>query len=268
MKSIYEFESILAFLKERVGGKEQRRGIKSSLSKAMGCQSSYLSQVLSGKTKLTLEQGSDAADFFQMSELDKDYFMFLLQKERAGNFKLKEFYQKKLNSILVEKNKLSSRLKDQVGEIPQEAIEKYYSSWLFLAVHILTSIPGFRDAKKIGEHLGVPKEQVEQILQFLVQHSFVELKEQKYFIGSRHIHLEKENPLNFQHQLNWRLRALEKVRSKSSKEINYAGVFSLSKEDAEKIKEDCIKLIKSNLKKVAPSKEEVMYCSIIDFFEV
>lgn len=268
MKSIFESTSILEFLKDRVGDKKQRRGLKSTLAKAIGCQASYLSQVLNSQTQLTLEQGSDAADFFQMPELDKDYFMLLLQKERSGHTRLKDFYQKKMDKILNKKNNLSKRLENEITGIPKEAAEKYYSSWHYLAVHILTSIPTFDNTKRISEHLGLTLERTEQILQFLVQFNFVAFAKNKYQIGSRHLHLEKENNLNHQHQLNWRLKALDKTRSKEHSEINYAGIYSLSKKDADAIKENLIKLIKSNLKIVAPSTEEVMYCSIIDFFEV
>lgn len=268
MKTIYEAKSIVDFLLDRVGDTQQRRGVKSSLAKYINCQPSYLSQVLNGRTQLTLEQGTDTADFFQLPELDKDYFMLLLQKERAGHTRLEKYYADKMQKILDKKNNLAQRLKEEAQGISQEAAEKYYSSWHYLAVHILTSIPSFDNTKKISEHLGLTLNKTEQILQFLVQHDFVNLKDNKYIIGSRHIHLEKDNPLNYHHQMNWRLQALDKVKSKDLSEINYAGVYSLSKADADHIKENIIKLIKSNLKIVAPSKEEVMYCTIIDFFEI
>lgn len=268
MKSIFESESILDFITERVGDRTQRRGMKSTLAKAIGCQPSYLSQILKNQTQLTLEQGADAADFFQLPELDKDYFMLLLQKERSGNYRLQSFYQKKMDRVLNKKNNLAQRLKDETKGISEDAAEKYYSSWQYLAIHILTSIPTYDNTKKISEHLGLTIERTEHILQFLVQHNFVEYKDQRYTIGSRHLHLEKENKLNHHHQLNWRLKALDQTRSLETSEINYAGVYSLSKKDAEIIKENIIKLIKNNLKVVAPSVEEVMYCSVIDFFEV
>lgn len=268
MKTVYEYTSTLSFLKARLGGKNQRKGIKSLLAKSMNCQSSYLSQVLSGKTQLTLEQGSEAADFFQLSGIDKDFFMLLLQKERAGTYKLIQYYQEKIDTLISEKNNLAKRLLNETEDIPLEAMEQYYSSWTYLAVHILTSIPNFNTTKEIGDHLGLTVLKTQSVLEFLVQFDFVKAENGKYSIGSRHLHLEKTNPLNSQHQLNWRLKALENIRSRNTNEIGYAGVFSLSKKDAEKIKEDCIKVIKSNLKIVAPSEEEVMYCSIIDFFEI
>ena len=123
-------------------------------------------------------------------------------------------------------------------------------------------------AKDIGDHLGLTLLRTQKVLEFLIQYDFVKIEEDRYQIGSRHIHIEKSNPLNSQHQLNWRLKALENIRSRNTGEIGYAGIFSLSKKDAEKIKEECIKVIKANLKIVAPSAEEVMYCSIIDFFEI
>lgn len=268
MKSVFEFNSILEFLTDRLGSKSQRKGLKSSLCKHMNCQTSHLSQVLSGKTQLTLEQGVSASDFFQLSELDKKYFMLLLQKERAGSYELKEYYDLQLKSCLKEKDKLSERLKEETTSLPHDAKEQYYSNWTYLAVHILTSIPGYDTARSIGARLGLTEYETEQILQFLIQYDFVQSYEGKFIIGSRHLHIEKTDPLNLHHQINWRLKALEKVKSKDSSEINYAAVYSLSKKDAEILKENIVKLIKANLKIVAPSKEETMFCTVIDIFKI
>jgi len=268
MKSIFEFKSTLAFLIDRLGNKNQRRGLKSSLCKRMSCQTSHLSQVLSEKTQLTLEQGVAACEFFQLSELSKKYFMLLLQKERSGSLELREYYVSELENCLKAKDKLSERLKDETESLPDEAKEQYYSNWTYLAVHILTSIPGFDSAKSISSRLGLTEYETEQILQFLEQYDFIKNVDMKYEIGSRHLHIEKSDPLNLHHQINWRLKALEKVKSKNSAEVNYSAVYSLSKKDADVLKENILKLIKSNLKIVAPSKEETMYCTVIDFFKL
>jgi len=267
-KTIFEYNKTTDFIMAKLGSAKQRRGIKSRFAKYISSHSSYLSQVIKGSTQFTLEQGLAITDFFQMEPIAKNYFMLMLQKERAGTVHLQNHYQEKIDLLLTEKSKISERLKNTTEEIPKAAYEKYYSDWYYLAIHILTSIPQFHSAKIISEHLGIPIIKVEEILQFLTRHGFVEQKENRYQIGTRHIHIKKNNKLNLNHQLNWRLKTLEQVKSKNDQNINYAVVYSLSKKDAEKLKEECLKFIKNNLQIVAPSKEEVMYCCILDFYEI
>jgi hypothetical protein len=55
---------------------------------------------------------------------------------------------------------------------------------------------------------------------------------------------------------------------KERDDIHYSVVYSLSKEDAENLKQKITNLIRANLDIVKASPEEVLYCNTIDFFEV
>lgn len=268
MKSIFEFTSVIEFLRYRLGDATKRNGLKSGLAKRLNTQSSYISQILNETAKLSLEQGYEASHYFQMNTLESKYFLLMLQYERAGTEGLREFYKKEMKVVLESKDNFKKRLED-TESLTEAAKEIYYSEWLFLAIHVLVSIPEYSSADQISNKLGVAIEKVEQALQFLIDYDFISLINNRYAVGKRSVHLEKKSPHQFRHQLNWRLRAIQQIQSTmDDKNLNYAAVYSLSKADAEKIKENIMSLVKTNLQIVAPSKEEVIYCSVIDFFEI
>lgn len=269
MKSIFEFKTVLEFLKDRLGDSSKRKGLKSSLAKRLNTQSSYISQILNDQAKLSLEQAFESTFFFKMNTIESKYFLLMNQFERAGTENLKEFYKKEMLGVWKAKDSLQKRLETEAEVLTEHAKEQYYSDWLYIATHVLVSIPDFNSPDKIATKLGAPRDRIENVLKFLVDYNFVERTENSYNVGKRSLHLEKNSVYQFRHQLNWRLKAIQQLHNTmEDKNINYAGVYSLSKSDIEKIKENIVGLIKENLRIVAPSKEEAMYCTIIDFFEI
>jgi uncharacterized protein (TIGR02147 family) len=269
MKSIFEFVTVNSFLKDRLGDSSKRKGLKSSLARRLNTQSSYISQILNDQAKLSLEQAFESTFFFQMNSIESKYFLLMNQFERAGTENLKEFYKKEMQVVWMAKDNLQKRFENESEILPEEAKEQYYSEWIYLATHVLVSIPEFNTPSKIAMKLRATQEKIEHVLQFLVDYNFLDLTNNKYNVGKRSLHLEKNSLHQFRHQLNWRLKAVQQLQNTmDDKNINYAGVYSLSKKDAEQIKENIVRLLKENLKIVAPSKEEVMYCTLIDFFEI
>ena len=65
------------------------RGYQSRLAESAGCHSSYLSQVLKGQVNLTPDQGMAFCEFWNFDELHSDFFLSLLNLERAGTERLK-----------------------------------------------------------------------------------------------------------------------------------------------------------------------------------
>ena len=93
-KSVYEFLTYKAYLKYKTDNKLGHWGLKGKLAQHIGCQGTYLSQVLKGTAELSLEQAFLASDFFGHTEEEKKYFILLHQKDRAGNKDLKKFFSK------------------------------------------------------------------------------------------------------------------------------------------------------------------------------
>lgn len=195
--------------------------------------------------------------------------MLLLQKARAGTQDLKNFYQTKIDNILQDRMNIHKRIQVK-SELSIEAQNQYYSHWLYSALHILVSIPSKNNKFAASEHLKIPIEQVEEILNFLeTEGLLIKDLSGKYSFGPSHIHLSNESNNIYKHHTNWRLRALQSLDSlQNKKNLHYAVTYTLAKKDSLVLKERFLELIQNNLKLIEPSPEEVMYCNVIDFFEV
>lgn len=267
-KSVFDFKSYKDYILARLGPPGTRRGGRSKLANALNCQTTFVSQVLNGPANFSLEQAHLINGFFEHDEDEAEAFIYLVLIERAGSKDLEGYFWEKYNAIVTKRLNIKRRLKD-TKTLSNEARSQYYSQWHYAAIHMLLSIPEFQNRNSISQHLNISLKKTNEILTFLLQHGLAEEKDNKILIGPTHIHLEKGSADLNKHHTNWRMAAIQHLENQEEKEnLHYSVVYSLSRADSVKIKDEIIKLIKKNLDKVKDSPEEVLYCNTIDFFQI
>lgn len=264
---IFDYQDYRQFLVEALGGENKRTGQRGALAKHLGCQTAYLSQVLSGGSNISLEQAYRVNQFFNHDQQASEYFLWLVQKERAGSHELKQFFQKKMDEILSRRNEIMSRVA-RTKEVSEQDQAHYYSQWYIAAIHIAISIPTLQTVQALGQHLHLEESLVRETLEFLLQTGLAVFEKDRYKIGPSHIHLEKDSNFIKNLHSNWRLQAMQSLTRRREQDLHYSVAYSLSRADAIKIRELILKMIEENMKVVRPSPEEVLYCNTIDFFEV
>ena len=93
-KSIFKYQSYKTYLEDSLLCK----GKKGTFAKFVGCQPSFISQVLKGKPDLSLEQGLLANDFFEHSAAEAEHFLLLLQFHRAGSKRLRDHFKTQIQA--------------------------------------------------------------------------------------------------------------------------------------------------------------------------
>ncbi len=68
-----------------------------------------VSQVMAGSKDFTLEQAKKVAEYFVLPKFETDYFLLLVQIERAGTQDLKNYFREKRDEIKKESLKISKR---------------------------------------------------------------------------------------------------------------------------------------------------------------
>lgn len=267
MKTVFEFKEYKRYLATVLGAGKRRSGLRAKLAEHLSCQTAHVSQVLNGHTHFSPEQAFKINSFLGHDREEAHFFVLLLSKDRAGTGELKEYYQIQLNEILARRTLIKNRVR-ATHEVPQEHQTRYYSAWHYLAIHIALSIPELQTKEALAQHFHLPLTKVAEILEFLVITGLSEARDGRYFIGPSHVHLAHDSDNINKHHLNWRLQAMNSLDRLSPIDLHYSVVFSLSRTDVEKLKERMLEMIKANLKDVAPSKEEVLFCTCLDFFEV
>lgn len=262
---VFEYDSAIDYIKDKI--EEKGHGYKSIVAKSVNCQSAYVSRVLGGQADFSLEQAERLNDLFAHSSVEAHYFITLHQRDRAGTRELRKYFDNTLESLKAARANIKSRVPN-VAEISNEERQKYYSSWLFGAVYVMTSIPEFQNPTAIAEKLTVPRKKVTEALDFLVSIGLVKQEEGRYVITGSSLHLPKDSPHITKHHLNWRLKALTSVENNNPEDLHYSVVMSLSKKDQALIKAKMIDMIEEMHLILPDSKEEGAQVLCLDLFDL
>jgi len=258
--NLYEQENYKNYMRYLL---DTRRGMRSELAEALGCQSGYISQVLQNLSDFSLEQGMKVCSFFNFTEEESHFFMLLLQHEKSSTLELKKYFKSQIDQIIKYRNEIKNRIKINT-DLNAEDYQQYYSSWDYAALHILASIPEYQSKEKMRKKLNLTPARVTEVLEFLVNKGLVEQKGNRFVIGKKRIHLTKDSPYILPHHQNWRLHSTRVLSDKNPSNVNYSGIFSLSKKDIEKIKEVILLMIEQTEKIISSSAEEEMIYFGID----
>jgi uncharacterized protein (TIGR02147 family) len=269
MKSdIYEYRDYKKYVIDLIRSDAPgTRGKRKELSEFIGCQVSHISNVLSGSGHFNPEQAEAASRFFGLSSQEIEFFLMLIQYNRAGTESLKKFY----SQLLQERQKKSLLLKNRL-EMPDslqhedEAI--YYSSWHYAAIHVLLSIKQFQTREAIAKKLDVPLPRVDQVLEFLAKTGLCRKEGVRNLIVKPLLHLDKSSPLISKHHTNWRLKTMMALDQNNDENLHYSSVFTVSKKDFPRVREIVAEALTKALKVINPSPEEEVAAICIDLFKI
>lgn len=265
---IYKFEEYKSYLALRIKSDGRiTRGVRQKMSDFVGCQPSYLSQVLNGKPHFTLEQAYRLNEFFLHDRSESQYFMLLVEHGRAGSRELKNFFLDQILDAKKNRMQLKNRLKN-TEDIPEQVRHQYYSAWFYAAIHVILSIPEYQDAAKIASRLNLPIDLVVKTIRFLENSGLIEQKQNSYKFTKRSIHLGADSEFIQRHHINWRSQALQSAEKNLPNDLHYSNVIALSKSDSHNVKEVFLCAIEEARAIVKPSKEEEIFTVTLDFFRL
>ena len=241
-------------------------GEVSRWAKSAGCQRSYLSRVLHEHVQLTPDQAYGLAQGLGLVGDEREYFLLLVDHARAGSKALVGHLEGRLAELRRRQEDLSQRLKREVRGDPGGAELAYYSSWLPMAAHLLTSIPEFQSETNLAARLGVRRERVQAMLQELEVLGLVRREGAlwKYVSGS--IHIPKNSPLVSLHHNNWRQRAVLNAQDPGQDSVHYTMAQSMSRQAYDEIKHKLLLLIEESAAIGQAAKEEELVVVCCDLF--
>jgi uncharacterized protein (TIGR02147 family) len=266
VKEIFQFDDYRRYL-ITVLDSERERGKRSRLAEALRCQPAFISRVLKGEADFSQEHALVVNAFMEHREEEADYFMVLLDYQRAGSKSLKDFHRKKMEQMRAKRQLVSERIgvKKNLSESDQMT---YYSAWYFAAIHILLMVPELRNPQRLSERLKLPITLVKDVLDFLTSVGLATIDGKGYHPGNTRIHLSSDSPIISKHHMNWRLRAMQALEIKDPENLHYSGPLCISKEVAGKIREMILRLLSDAEPLIRDAMDEEVYCFDIDFFKV
>lgn len=237
MSSVFEAKSYRGYLEAWLESQPQRgRGLRSRMAEVIGTQTGFITQVFQGAAEFSLEQGLKIAHWIGLDGVTKEFFLLLLQRDRAGTPELRAHFQTLMARILESRRDLSQRL--DVKTAPSELDQAtYFSSWVYAAVHVALTCEGLDSAERIADHLRLPLAVVRKALEFLLQAGLATEDGGRLRTGEARMHLGTTSPHLLKHHLNWNLRAMHALEADLAGGLHYSSVVSLSKDDIEKLRE-------------------------------
>lgn len=266
MLSIYDFENYKAFTKMWVSQRPNNgRGLFLKMAQHLRVHPTLISQVFKGPKDLTLEQGALLAQFMKLDDRELEYYVSLLERDRAGERALRDLCDSRLKKLKIQAQLIINRVAD-TNEIPEEYRQQYYSSWEYAAVRVAISIPSCQTREGLVRKLNITATRLDEILSFLLKIRIITEEDQKLKLGPSIIHLKKDAPLISKHHSNWRISAMNRHANLSEDELSFSAPLTISKSDAELIKAMLLKLTEEISKTVKATKPEEVYCLNFDWF--
>ena len=269
MINIFEYTDYKAYLRAVIKAADLR-GYSSRLAEAAGCQKSYFSSSLTGKSHLLPDQIYSLADFLKLSEDEREYLILILDYQRANTPTYRKYVHKKIQERQIAWADLKNRLKQQPlrGSELEGLTQSYYSNYLYAALHIAVSIPSLQNLKALSEYFSLPEAVVLHHLGQLELMGLIEQKGAKWIWKSGDLHLPKNSPWIQTHHANWRMQALADLPLQRNDSLHFSGVQSLSRKDLEQLRFQMTQWIQHFRDKTGPSEPEELICFNLDFFRL
>ena len=265
---IFDFGDYKKFLKAHFARQPKRgRGVQAKLAAEIGCQGAFVSQVISGPLHFSMEQAVRVNRFLGHTKDEGRFFVLLVQIARAGDKETRAHFQELLEAELKKQLLLTRRL-DMSQGISAEDQVTYYSAWYYSAAHILATIPEFQRRQAIAEKLGLEKELVGEIVEFLVRTGLLVQVGDRLLPGTAQMHLSQSSKLTSRSHANLRIQALGALDAPLDTDVHYTGVYSFSSADAHRLKALLLRQIEEVIGVVKPSKEEQAGVFCVDFFSL
>jgi len=266
-KPVFEFANYRKYLVERLGSPGTRTGLRQKACEAIGCHSTYLSQVLSEKIHLSLEYAEALNEFFEHSSEAAEFFLLLVLRGRSGTKSLSSRFDAQIQEALAARSVIRNRIHD-TSEIAPKHRDRFYSNWIYGALHVLVGIKEFQTFDALMRATGLNSKRLSTELEFMLQTGLITESQGRYETGPKMVHLGSESNLVSRHHTNWRFHTIQTLSAAMPTDLHYSAAMSLSSEAAQGVREGLLQLLEKQLKVVESSKEEIAYVYSFDFYQL
>jgi uncharacterized protein (TIGR02147 family) len=247
---------------------QKGRGCYAKMAEDLGLSAVMVSQIFNGEKNLSMEHAILLAEFLSLNAKETEYFLLLVQYEKAGSHKLQQYYKKEIQALQQHK-------KDNLNEVVKKDIQMsdtekaiFYSNWLYSAVRLLTSIKGFQSIDSLTKYLQVPKDQIQNIMQFLLDKGLCVQSNKGYQMGPQRTHLEAQSPYIKSRQVSWRVKGFEKMDLHKKNHLFYTAPMSISEKQYDILRKKITDLIADFINNMPDEDPEKLACLNIDLFEL
>lgn len=266
--NVYDAKNYRAYIqaciaRDREAGKT---GAVKRLARVLKVHSTYVSQVIKGKSDFSVDQALAFCIHEKLSSDQTEYFLDLVCRDRAGTKETRAHYQTRIERRLNEQTDMKKRW--QISEsLTADQEQKYYHSWLPQAVHLFCQLPGVHSIGSIAQKIGVQEGAVASVVEDLENIGFIERTSDGIKSIRDSVHLGRDSRFTSRNTINWRLKVISDITSTGRLPgIHYSSVVSMSRKAAEEIDQLILKHLDEMRAVIVPSPSEALYSYCLDFY--
>jgi len=246
--------------------KHRPRGALKKLADTLRVHPSFVSQVLLGKSHLSVDQALLAAEFFHLGPDETEHFLDLLHRDRAATPGARAYFSARIEKRNNERLNLKKRFQEKralTGE--QESL--YYEDWATQAIHMLCQLPGKHTTASIARALKLDPARVEAKVKSLEAGGFLEAKDGGWKSLLESFHLGKDSKAVGRLHSNWRLKTLHEIAGGlAGDSVHYTSVMTISETAAKKIRDSILKHLEETRSEISAAESKALYHYGLDFF--
>jgi uncharacterized protein (TIGR02147 family) len=267
-QSPFEFEDYRQVLEELIRGRDAKRGKQTELAAAMGCQPSYLLQVLKQKAELTEDHGLKLCQHLGYDDPETEYFVLMLRMARAATPELVRFLERKRAVLQREARELGPKVEARSFVESEKFLSQYFASWVASTLHIATSAKKYQTVSALAERFALPLETVEANLKFLEKAELVVREGKTFSFAGGSVHLPRHAALNTTHQTSRRMQALRSIEINDDEDVHFSSVFTLDRKTYLEIRKQLRELIADAHRRIHAGGTDEVYGLCLDLFRV
>jgi transcriptional regulator with XRE-family HTH domain len=268
---VFQFEDYKRCIKSTL----KLRGVSvKNVSKNCNMRASHLSRVLNTEHHITMDQAFNLTQEFGYNEDETQFFLNLVEIGRSGDLSYIEFLKKKNSVIAKKSDDLSKRLNKKNVTLNELGQQIFYSSWIYLAVNIITSIEAYQTPAAISEKLSLPIGTVTDVLSFLEKNNLVKKQGHRFLFHGTSSHLSRNSSLINSLHSSWRLKAISKVNethlnsNAKGNNLHFSIVQAIDEKSFISLKKEFLTIIKVYSERADKAKSEELICFNLDFFRL
>lgn len=266
MPNIFEYEDYKKYITDRIDSStDLGRGTRRRLADYIGCQNTFITQVLSGNYHFSSEQAERVGSFFNLSNEEIEYLIILILQNRAGTKSLAKLLEKSLQEKREKELLLKNRLKMK-SNMDREDIILYLSHWQYSLIHGALGLPTLRTASALATRFKLPVNTIEKVLKFLETRGLAQQRNGEFILTKKMMHFGKDEPLLPQFHRNFRNLSMTSFDQPDESDFHYSGVIACSKQDIDKIRRKLTAFLEETSKTIQNSKEEELMVMNLDWF--
>lgn len=265
---VFDFSDYKQFVTQKIKAMPKAgHGQMLKIAKFLDVHTTMVTHIFKGESNLSVEQALKLCSYFGLNELETEYFIGLVNLERAANHESRTFFSKQIDRLKERALNLKERIavKKVLSERDQGI---FYSAWYFAAIHLLTALKGFHTRELIAEKLHLPLQIVNRVVEFLLDVGMLEERQNRLVMGESSTYVDRDSLLISRHHKNWLERISQQLHDVQNEELAFTNIITLSSKDFLRIREELVQVVEKFRAIADPSEPEELCCLNIDWVKI